>query len=82
MPIPFTAVFLQLFNLGGSILTGLISSKVWDKFNNDLEKIIFKLIKEQNQKFKKDFPEAAMKLKENLCFYTFTLSGLILTNKI
>ncbi|MBN2090182.1 SUMF1/EgtB/PvdO family nonheme iron enzyme [candidate division KSB1 bacterium] len=65
MSIPIAAVFLKIFDFGAGILSDLIASKAWDKFNDDLERVIFKLIKEQNQEFKQLFPEAALDLKES-----------------
>ncbi|UCE04865.1 MAG: hypothetical protein JSW07_14735, partial [bacterium] len=64
MAISIAAAFLKLFDFGAGILGNLIASKVWDKFNDDLERVIFKLIQEQNREFKNRFPEAAIDLKE------------------
>ena len=64
MPLPFTAIFLNIFNFGSGIIGNLVASKIWDKFNKDLEGVIFNFIKEQNQKFKEKFPDATIELNE------------------
>ncbi len=64
MPIPITAAFLNILNIGSGVITSLIATKIWSNLDKDLEKVIFKLIQEQNKEFKTKYPDVVLELNE------------------
>ncbi len=58
-----TTLLIKALSISRDLIINLAANKIWQKFDQDLETVIFKLIQTQQRQFKDQFPEATLDLK-------------------
>ncbi len=58
-----TTLLIKALSISRDLTINLAANKIWQKFDQDLETVIFKLIQTQQRQFKDQFPEATLDLK-------------------